>query len=305
MRTNLMYIIILAFLIFGCSGEKSADDNGKINIVATTGMIYDAVNNIAQDRVEIQALMGPGVDPHLYKATHGDLSKLNNADIIFYNGLYLEGKMGEVFKKLSRVKDVLPVAEIIDKGKLRESPLYKDAYDPHVWFDVSLWQLVVAYIAEVLEQKDPPHKEFYRKNSEAYLKKLDSLDFYVKNKIQEIPKNQRVLVTAHDAFGYFGDAYDMEVKGLQGISTVSEFGLKDIAGLIDLITERNIKAVFVETSVSEKAISSVVQGSRENGQEVVIGGELYSDAMGEFGTFEGTYIGMVTHNVNTIVDALK
>lgn len=305
MRINLIYIIILAILIFGCSGQKSADDNGKINIVTTTGMIYDAVNNIAHDRVEIQALMGPGVDPHLYKATQGDLSKLNNADIIFYNGLYLEGKMGEVFKKLSRVKDVLPVAEIIDKEKLRDSPLYKDAYDPHVWFDVSLWQLVVAYIAEILEQKDPQHKDYYRKNSTAYLKKLDSLDFYVKNKIKEIPQNQRVLITAHDAFGYFGDAYDIEVKGLQGISTVSEFGLKDIAGLIDLITERNIKAVFVETSVSDKAISAVVQGSRENGQEVVIGGKLYSDAMGEFGTFEGTYVGMVTHNVNTIVEALK
>lgn len=299
------FFLIIAIVASCSAPQQDRTEGAPLKIVATTGMIYDAVVNIAGDSVDVQALMGPGVDPHLYKATQGDLAKLTDADLILYNGLYLEGKMGEVFGKLQRIKPVVAVAEVLPKERLRDNPIYADAYDPHVWFDVSLWRQVVANTRDVLIKEDAKHASFYKKNAEAYLKSLDTLNLWVKREIATIPENQRVLITAHDAFGYFGDAYDIEVIGLQGISTLSEFGLKDISELVKLIVERKIKAVFIETSVSPKAIEAVVTGCKERGHDVVIGGNLFSDAMGQWGTFEGTYIGMVTTNVNTITKALK
>lgn len=301
--------VLLAFA--GCQSEKNNHDGdfnqppARLHIVTTTGMIADAVKNIVGDSADVEALMGPGVDPHLYKATQGDLQKLDEADVIFYNGLHLEGKLVEVLEKLARRKPVIPVSKRIAPTLLNKAPGSTDAYDPHIWFDVKLWQQAVMQIADTLRAYDLKSRNYFQSNATTYLARLDSLHTWVYNEIASIPEQQRVLVTAHDAFGYFSAAYYIEVRGLQGISTVSEFGLQDITRLVDLITTRGIKAVFVESSVPRRSIEAVVAGCRERGHEVTIGGTLYSDAMGEKGTPEGTYIGMVSANVQTIVGALK
>ncbi|MFY0626644.1 MAG: zinc ABC transporter substrate-binding protein [Reichenbachiella sp.] len=302
--SRLVFILILITVCFSCKQTKN-ERNGKLKIVTTTGMIYDAVLNIGGSEIEVQALMGPGVDPHLYKATQGDISKLQNADLIVYNGLHLEGKMGDVFEKLSRQKPVHAITEGLPSSLFRESETYKDTFDPHIWFDVSLWKKAVQNIATTLINLDSANRDLYKKNAFKYMDQLDSLHISVKSSILEIPEEQRLLITAHDAFGYFGDAYQIEVNGLQGISTLSEPGLKDISQLVNLIVDRKIKSVFIETSVSKKAINAVVEGCSQRGHQVSIGGSLYSDAMGPFGEFEGTYIGMVHKNVQTIVNALK
>jgi len=297
-----LFVVILLGAI-SCQPKKEESDLAKLKIVTTTGMIEDAVKNIAGNRVEIQSLMGPGVDPHLYKATQGDLQKLTNADIVFYNGLHLEGKMGEVLEKLARTKTVIAVASEIEEDRLRT--ITNGVHDPHIWFNVDLWKEAVIVATKVLIEKDSAYAEEYTINSKKYLTALDSLHQHILEKIKEVPESQRVLITAHDAFGYFGDAYGVEVRGLQGISTVSEFGLKDVTELVNFIISRKIKAIFIETSVSEKSINAVVEGCREKNWDVKIGGSLYSDAMGAAGTPEGTYVGMVNRNVSTIVEALK
>lgn len=302
-----IYFILFSFLVIGCQQRQpnERDPGEKIKIVATTGMIGDAVENIAGEHADVVALMGPGVDPHLYKATHGDLERLTEADIIFYNGLHLEGKMGEVFEKLARQKPVVAVAEKIPEDRLRNVPGFQGAYDPHIWFDVRLWKEAVQAVSTYLQTYDSAHRQDYQANGERYLRQLDSLDQAVRKTMEEIPATQRVLITAHDAFGYFGDAYGIEVRGLQGISTLSEFGLRDVTELVDFIISRKVKAIFVETSVSQKSIEAVVEGSQQKGWNVKIGGNLFSDAMGAAGTPEGTYLGMVHANVKAIVDALK
>ena len=301
---NKSIILLLLTLIIGCT-TKSEQSNDLPYVVATTGMLYDAVVNIAGGKVTAEAIMGPGVDPHLYKATQGDLAKFNKADLIIYNGILLEGKMSEILKKLGRQKPTIPAAESIPNEMLISAIGYEDAYDPHVWFDIRRWKYAVKSISHALIQLDSANQGFYEANTDKYISKLDSLDAYIKDRISEIPDNQRILITAHDAFTYFGDAYGLRVEGLQGISTVADFGLKDIADLIDLIIDNNIKAIFIETSVSEKSINAVVAGCKEKGHDVRIGGYLYSDAMGEPGTSEGTYTGMFKKNVETIVNALK
>lgn len=298
-------LFTLFIWVFFCCSPSEKTGNAKPHVVATTGMLYDAVTNIAGDRMTAEAIMGPGVDPHLYKATQGDLSKLNKADLVIYNGIFLEGKMSEILSKLGRQKPVVAAAETIPKNKLLKAIGYQDAYDPHVWFDVQRWKYAVREISKAVIELDTVNRSFYLSNTDRYLSELDSLEKYVIKRINEIPPSQRILVTAHDAFGYFGEAYNLQVEALQGMSTVADFGLKDIANLIDLIIENNIKAIFIETSVSSKSIDAVVTGCQEKGHSVRIGGSLYSDAMGEFGTEEGTYIGMFRTNVNTIVEALK
>ena len=298
-------ILILSLCLVGCSAPTESRTNKKPHIVATTGMLYDAVINIGGDSITAEVLMGPGVDPHLYKATQGDLSKLNQAKIVVYNGILLEGKMSDILKKLGRSKITLAAAESIPDSLLIRHGDHEDAFDPHVWFDVSLWQLAVTAIGKSMINLDSANRTYYQSNLETYLSKLDSLDNYIKRSIQEIPEKQRILVTAHDAFGYFGQAYGVKVEAVQGLSTVSDFGLKDIADLIDLIIANDIRAIFVETSVSDRSINAIVTGCQKKGHEVVIGGNLYSDAMGELGTPEGTYPGMFTKNVQTIVEALK
>ena len=298
--------LITGFLLLMISScVPNEQDENTFYVVTTTGMIEDAVKNIGRERVEVESLMGPGIDPHLYKATQGDLQKLQNADLILYNGLKLEGKMGEVLEKLERIKPVVPVAGRIPEEKLNRIIQYNNNYDPHIWFDVSLWKQAVEVVQEALAKQDTANADYYKKNAAQYLKQLDSLHIAVKEQISTIPEQQRVLITAHDAFGYFGDAYDIEVKGLQGISTLSEPGIRDITELVDFIIKNEIKAVFVETSVPQRAIEAVVEGARQRGFDLQIGGSLYSDAMGEEGTPEGTYIGMVNANVQKIVNSLK
>ncbi|HSI90050.1 MAG TPA: zinc ABC transporter substrate-binding protein [Adhaeribacter sp.] len=285
---------------------KEADlSNRKLKIVTTTGILADAVQNITQDLAEVEALMGSGVDPHLYKATQGDLKKLQEADMIIYNGLHLEGKMGEVLEKLAKRKNVIAAADGLEETQLRKALEFSTTYDPHIWFDVALWKKSVEFISQKIQEKDPKNQAAYEKNTAKYVQELYLLNTWVIKEIASVPEQQRTLVTAHDAFGYFGRAYKIEVKGLQGISTVSEFGLRDVSELVNMIVENKIKAVFVESSVSPKAIEAVVAGCRDKGHEINIGGTLYSDALGAEGTEAGTYIGMVRHNVQTIVKALK
>jgi manganese/zinc/iron transport system substrate-binding protein len=299
----LFYYFLLVFFANSCGNKTPQSADNQLNIVCTTGMIADVVQNIGQEKVKVTALMGAGVDPHLYKATTKDLALLRAADIVFYNGLHLEGKMAEVLEKFSSQKSVWPVAEAINQTKLQK--VGNNTYDPHIWFDVALWAETVNYITQKLKAKDPENAEFYAKNAEVYHNQLIQLDQKVKNEIASIPQNQRVLITAHDAFGYFGKAYQIEVKGLQGISTVAEFGLKDVTELVNFIVKRKIKAVFVETSIPPKNLEAVVEGCKQKGHSVNIGGTLFSDAMGAKGTPEGTYIGMVGKNADTIVKALK
>jgi manganese/zinc/iron transport system substrate-binding protein len=312
LKTLITYIQVIAISItsvffFGAcdSKPKAAESGGKMKIVTTTGMIKDAVEQVVGDKAEVVALMGPGVDPHLYKATQGDLQKLTDADVVFYNGLHLEGKMGEVLEKLGKLKPVIAVASRIKEENLRAVPGFQGTHDPHIWFDVKLWQNAVLAVSDFMKEHDKANAELYDANGKKYITRLDSLHEAVKNSILQIPKEQRVLITAHDAFGYFGDAYAIEVRGLQGISTVSEFGLKDVTELVNFIISRKIKAIFVETSVSQRSIEAVREGCQQKNWDVKIGGSLYSDAMGQAGTPDGNYIGMVSKNVKTIVDALK
>lgn len=298
-------ILVLLAAIFASCRQKNENRSGKIAIVTTTGMIKDAAEQVAGDAAEVTALIGPGVDPHLYKASQGDLEKLTSADLVLYNGLHLEGKMGEVLEKLSRIKPVVAISKDIPDSLLRTAPGFAGAHDPHIWFDVSLWKYSVRTIQKELSNRYPEKSSAFSLRADQYLTELDSLHQEVISQIKSLPPSQRVLITAHDAFGYFGDAYQIEVRGLQGISTLSEFGLRDVTELVSFITERKIKAVFVESSVSQKSIKAVVDGCQQKKWKVTIGGTLYSDAMGPWNTPEGTYIGMVRANVKTITEALR
>jgi manganese/zinc/iron transport system substrate-binding protein len=311
-RKKLLDYLLIALLIMGsviiagCNTEKTTEsDNEKVVVTTTISQIADAVENIGGEHVEVQSLMGPGIDPHLYKAKQSDIGKLQDADIIFYNGLHLEGKMLEIFEKMDAEKPTYAIADSIPKKQLRKDAADETAVDPHVWFDIDLWKTALVQVTEGLIEIDPNNKEAYEKNAEQYFTKLDELKQYAEAEMAKIPEEQKVLVTAHDAFNYFGAKYHLEVMGLQGLSTDSEYGLRDVQSLVDTLVDRNIKAVFVESSISEKSIKAVIEGAKDKNHQVEIGGELYSDAMGEEGTEEGTYIGMYKHNVDTIVEALK
>lgn len=289
----------------GATAQSQYSGKGPIQATATIGMITDIVSEVGGERVQVQGMMGPGIDPHLYKATPGDIQKMDGADIVFYNGLHLEGKMGDVLERMGQRKPVIAVGDSIDPKLLRRPTAFQGHPDPHVWFDVSMWMSAVESVRDSLSKFDPPHKAEYDKRSAAYLTKLKELHAYAKTQLATVPKAGRVLVTAHDAFGYFGRAYDVEVEGLQGISTASEYSVKDVQRLVKMLSERKIKAVFVESSVPRRSVEAVVQGCRARGHQVKIGGELFSDAMGKAGTPEGTYIGMVRHNVDLIARSLK
>lgn len=300
-------LILFTFIIalFSCK-LSTKEDTQKINtIVCTTGMIGDIVKNIVGDQIKVVTLMGPGVDPHLYKATQGDLKLLNEADVIVYNGLHLEGKMGEIFEKLEKQKNIIVATDAIPKADLINNTEFKGAYDPHIWFDVQLWNTSTNYISKKLcELVSDSIAQKFKSNTLTYTKSLSALNDAIIANFNKIDAERKVLITAHDAFGYFGRAYGFEVRGLQGISTTSEYGLKDVSDLVNFIIEREIKAVFVETSVASKSLEAIVEGCMEKGHEVKIGGKLYSDAMGKEGTPDGTYIGMVKHNVKTILKGI-
>jgi manganese/zinc/iron transport system substrate-binding protein len=290
-------------LAAGCARKNAPA--GPPLVVTTVGMIGDVAARIAGPHARVESLMPPGVDPHLYKASEGDVRRLSEANLILYNGLHLEGKMSDVFVKMARTRPVVPVASAIPDAELREPPEFAGQYDPHIWFDVSLWARTLPVIAEELSRLDPAHAADFERNAAALRAELDSLDRWVGEQIAAIPVERRVLITAHDAFGYFGRRYGMEVMGLQGISTATEAGLKDVDRLVETIVSRRIKAVFVETSVPRRSIEAVQAACRARGHDVAIGGQLFSDAMGAAGTPEGTYAGMVRHNVSTIVSALR
>jgi manganese/zinc/iron transport system substrate-binding protein len=307
-KSLIISAIVLVFLVGACgqSADQPAEDlsERQIRVVTTIGMITDVAQNVGGERVSVTGLMGPGVDPHLYKASEGDVSSLSEADVIFYNGLHLEAKMGEVLEQMgSRIKTVA-VTSGIDESLLLSPPEFEGAHDPHVWFDVTLWTKAVETIRDTFIEIDPGSADLYRANAQEYLGKLEELEAYVQEQTARVPEQQRVLITAHDAFNYFGQAYDFEVRGLQGISTATEAGTGDVQDLADFIAENKIPAIFVESSVPVRNIEAVQAAVQAKGFQVNIGGELFSDAMGDWGTEEGTYLGMVRHNVDTIVSAL-
>jgi len=295
-----------ALLVTGGCSDRGIDNTGPVKVTATIAQVADLVRNVGGEHVVVEGLMGEGVDPHLYKASQGDISKLSSAEIIFYSGLMLEGRMTDIFVKMAgQGKPTIPVSDAVSDSDLAEPEEFEGHYDPHVWMDAAMWSQTIPAVVQPLSELRPQWASDFEANGEAYKAKLMELHEYAKAQIASIPKEQRVLVTAHDAFGYFGSAYDIEVMGLQGISTVSEMGLQDLQTLVDILVERKIKAVFVESSVPRRNIEALIAGCEANGHDVVIGGELFSDAMGAPGTPEGTYEGMFKHNVDTIVNALK
>ncbi len=309
----LLFFIISTISLSACQEQKKETEKSKkkILIVCTTSIIADGIKNIVDSSFEIIALMGPGIDPHIYKATPKDLQKLKKADVIFHNGLHLEGKMAQIFQKIqtqanndsSYKQSTFAISDGIDQKTLRR--LSKNTFDPHIWFDVNMWAKGIAYAGNCLIKLYPDKDTILNKYLTNYLENLTSLDTLIREQINLIPPSKRLLITSHDAFYYFGNAYGIEVKGLQGISTLDDFGLKDITTVVNLVIKRKIRSIFTETSVSSKSIEAVITGCEDRGYEVVSGGKLFSDALGTKYTPADNYIGMVKSNVNTIVEALK
>jgi len=300
---KVLFIIAISIL-FGC--KNTSTESGKLQVVTTTTMITDLVQNIGGDLIEVKGLMGAGVDPHLYKASEGDVSKLYNADIIFYNGLHLEGKLVEVFEKMNlKDKSTISLGGYLDTKQLIGSDYFASNYDPHVWFNIQFFKEFSNKVTDILSEKDPKNAAQFIENEKVYIKKLEALETEISSIIEKLPVEKRILVTAHDAFNYFGKQYGFQVVGLQGLSTATEAGVQDVQKLSTFIIENNVKAIFIESSVPQRTIEALQASVISKGHEVSIGGSLYSDALGSAGTIEGTYIGMFQYNVNTIVKALQ
>ena len=306
-------VVALAMGVSGCkpAGDVPVDTaaKDKLVVVATTAMVADIVERVGGEHVVVQTLLGPGTDPHLYKPTPSDMRALQGAQLIVYSGLKLEGKMTDTLENLAKSKRVLNYSDAMARERLlaasEEDAQDGKQFDPHVWFDVALWASGIDAARDALTKADPSNAERFAANANAYKIILADLDTWVRDQIATIPQERRVLVTAHDAFGYFGRAYGIEVQGVQGLSTESEASLSDINRLVDELVARKVPAVFIETSISPKNVEALVQGAKAKGHEVLIGGSLFSDAMGEAGTAQGTYVGMVRHNVTQIVEALR
>lgn len=291
----------------GTGGKRSggvAGDAGPVRAVATTGMVADVVRAVGGEQVSVDQLLGSGIDPHTYKPTRDDMAAILRADIVFYNGLMLEGRMAEALERAGQHRPVVALAEAIP-AELRLQGQDGSAHvDPHVWMDVSLWRTTAGSVANALARLDPAHAEEFHQRADAWQQDIEGLEQYCRERIASIPASSRVLVTSHDAFHYFGRAYGIEVQGVQGISTESEAGLQRINELVDLLVERRVPAVFCESSVSEKSIRAVVEGARSRGHTIRLAGPLFSDAMGEPGTWEGTWCGMIDHNVSMVAREL-
>lgn len=309
--------LLVCCLIAVCGCEQSPavpiqqpGEPPKIQAVATVGMVADLVRNVGGLHVHVTQLMGPGVDPHLYKITRDDVRAIFAGEVIFYSGLMLEGKMTHTLQQMALRKPVIGVAESLPTARLLGSNEASDHgggdqhADPHVWMDVALWAETLPVVTEALVAFAPQHAEDFRANSQRYREQLRALHQYGIDSLSTVPSQRRQLITSHDAFGYFGRAYGLEVRGVQGLSTDSEAGLMRINQLVDLIVGRQIGAVFVESSVPRKSLEAVIEGAGARGQRVVIGGELYSDSGGAEGTFEATYIGMMDHNFTHVAQAL-
>lgn len=310
MKKIKVLVATLAFVtLAGCSDTANvtnADDDSKLKVVATTTMLTDLLKEIGGEAIQVEGLMGPGIDPHGYQASSSDVTKLFDADIVAYNGLQLEGKLGEVFENLEKQnKTIFVLEEALDEGDLLESQEVQGSVDPHIWFSVENWKLAANYITTELSEVDPENQAVYVLNNERYQEELTELDTEIKEQIQTLPEEQRYLVTAHDAFGYFGDAYGFEVVGLQGINTQTEAGTGDVSTLADFIAENEIKAIFVESSVPTKTIESLQEAVNKKGWAVEIGGELFSDALGDVSQDAETYVKMYRQNVTTIIEALN
>lgn len=310
-------VLLIAVSLLGCGAsggassggastpQRTADAKGPYTIVTTCGMVTDIVKQVAGAQANVFGLFNEGVDPHLHDPTRNDVAEMMKADVILYSGLKLEGRMADTFEDLARKgKRVYAVTDGLDKSYLRQPAEFEGHYDPHVWMDVTAWSNCVAHVAKVLSEYDPSHAAEYQKNSEAYRVQLKSLDDYTRQVIASIPEDQRMLVTAHDAFGYFSRAYNIPVHSPQGVSTESEAGVDDINKLVDLLVEKKLKAIFVESTVNPKTLQAVIEGVGKRGHKIAIGGNLFSDAMGAPGTYEGTYIGMIDHNATVIAHAL-
>ena len=299
---------LVAVLAGGCGGGGSGEAGaveGTIQATTTTTMITDLVERVGGDEVEVTGLMGPGVDPHLYEASQGDIEALQGADAVFYNGLFLEGQMEDILEQIGQRTPTVRVTEAIPEDRLLASVDYAGQNDPHVWFDVTMWQTTVDPVVEQLSELKPENAEDFEQRGEEYKQEMEELNSYVEEEISSIPEGQRVMATAHDAFRYFGEQYGMEVKGLQGLSTESEAGTGDVRELADFLVENEIPAIFVESSIPRRNVEAVQAAAEAQGWDLEIPDEqLYSDAMGDPGTEEGTYPGMVRHNVETIVGAL-
>lgn len=297
-----VFLFSLGYGILGTGEEREETD--KIKIVTTTTMLCDMVKNIAGDRAEVTGLMGSGVDPHLYQAGAGDVFTMENSDVVIYNGLHLEGKMGDIFENLSSMgKTVICASDGVETSHLIETS--SGVYDPHIWFDVSIWKEAAEHVSKSLCDADPNNSGYYAENLESYLSELDDLENYVREKIKTLPEEKRILVTAHDAFGYFGKAYGFQVKGLQGISTDAQTGTKDISIMAKFISDNKIKAVFAENSLPKATINALCEAVKNKGFETKIGGQLYSDSLGDEENGGETYIKAVKSNVDTIVRELS
>ncbi|MFT4697946.1 MAG: manganese/zinc/iron transport system substrate-binding protein [Flavobacteriaceae bacterium] len=298
-----LFIVAISIII---SCKNSKHESGKLNVVTTTSMITDLVQNIGGDLIEVRGLMGAGVDPHLYKASEGDVSKLYNADIIFYNGLHLEGKLVDVFEKMNlKDKSTIPLGDVLDPNQLIGSEYFASNYDPHVWFNIQFFKEFGKKVREILSEKDPKNAVQFIENEKIYINKLVALENEISSIIEKLPVEKRILVTAHDAFNYFGEEYGFNVVGLQGLSTATEAGVQDVQKLSAFIIENKVKSIFIESSVPQRTIEALQAAVISKGHEVSIGGSLYSDALGSKGTVEGSYIGMFRYNVTTIVNALQ
>ncbi len=310
MRSYPLFLAVLlsAGVVASC-GQTRGNDAAfpdRLGVVATTGMLADLAAQIGGEHVSVTGLMGPGVDPHLYKASAGDVNRLAGADVILYNGLHLEGKMADVFERM-RQREIPAFAvaeESVTEEELIDSELFRGNYDPHIWFDVTLWQDAARRVQEILAEADPLRAGDYLERLDSYLAEMDRAHAYVQERTATIPADRRVIVTSHDAFGYFGRAYGFEVHGLQGISTAAEAGTADVQQLADMVAARRIPAMFVETSISPRGIEAVQEAVRSRGFEVGIGGTLYGDALGDPDSQAGTYLGMMRENIDTIVAAL-
>jgi len=296
-------ICLCVVFLFAC--KSPTKPSGKLKVVVTTSMLTDLVKNIGADLIEIEGLMGPGVDPHLYKASEGDVSKLFNADVIFYNGLHLEGKLVAVFEKMETQKTTVALGEFLAKEGLIGSDYFASNYDPHVWFNIQYFKEFSDKVTSVLSEKDPKNAASFTANNLAFQQELDLLHTAVVNTIATLAPEKRILVTAHDAFNYFGKAYGFNVVGLQGLSTATEAGVQDVQKLSEYIIANKVKAIFIESSVPRRTIEALEAAVLSKGHQVSIGGSLYSDALGDRGSVEGTYVGMFLYNVKTIVNALQ
>ncbi len=304
----LLAVAALSFgvVAVGCSGTGEQSEDERFHVVATTGQLADLVRHVAGERVRLTQIMGAGVDPHLYVAREADSRAFERADMILYNGLLLEGRLGDTLRRMGERKPVIAVAEQLPREALLEEPEEdSEAKDPHVWFDPRLWRHAVDVVAEALTKALPEQAEAFAEHAVAYQAELDEAYERLRKQVAGIPSQQRVMITAHDAFQYFGRAFDIEVMGIQGMTTEAEAGVQRREQLVSLIVERRIPAIFIETSVNPQYVEALVEGAAARGHRVEIGGALYSDAMGEPGTATGTYLGMLTHNVTTIVEALS